>query len=65
MNFLYSFSKKSQISNFTKIHSVETELFRADRQAYMKLVVAFRNFAKALQKELINCIVFSPKCIGK
>jgi hypothetical protein len=40
--------KNIQISNFMKIFPVGAELFRADRRADMtKLIVAFRNFAKA------------------
>jgi len=31
MNFLDRFSKKAQISNFVKIHSVGAKLFHVDR----------------------------------
>jgi hypothetical protein len=31
-DFLYKFSKNTQISNFTKTHSVGAELLRADGQ---------------------------------
>jgi hypothetical protein len=46
------FSKKSQISNFTKIRPVEAELFHVDGQTegetdMTKLTVAFCNFANA------------------
>jgi len=33
LDFLDGFSKNPPISNFTKIHSVGTELFHAERQA--------------------------------
>jgi hypothetical protein len=40
---------EKRVTNFTKIRSVGSELFHADRQTDMtKLTVAFRNFAKAL-----------------
>ena len=43
--------KKAQVSNFIKIRPVGTELFHADGQTDMtKLIVAFRNFAKAPKK---------------
>ena len=45
--------KKTQISIFIKIRSVGAELFHADRQTDMtKLIVAFRNFAKAPEMDL-------------
>ena len=63
-NFLDRLSKNNQISNFMKIHPVGTELLHADgrkngrtdrqtdRQTDMiKLIVAFRNFAKAPKKK--------------
>ena len=40
--------KKAQMSSFVKIRPVEAELLHADRQTDMtKLIVAFRDFAKA------------------
>ena len=39
--------EKTQISNFIKIRPMEAELFHADRMTDMKLIVVFRNFAKA------------------
>jgi hypothetical protein len=46
-----TFSKNTQISNFTKIRPVEAELFHADVQTdTRKLIVAFRNFANAPKK---------------
>ena len=40
--------KKAQISTFIKIRPVVVELFHAERQAdRMKLIVAFRHFAKS------------------
>jgi hypothetical protein len=42
MNFLNIFSKNTQISNFTKIHSGEAELLQTDMT---KLIVVFCNFA--------------------
>ena len=50
LNFLNRFSKSTQISNFMKILPIEAEMFHADRRTYTytaKLIVAFRNFAKA------------------
>jgi hypothetical protein len=48
LNFLDRFSKKNQISNFTKIRPVEAELFHADGRTDMtKLIVAFPYFANA------------------
>ena len=45
------FSKNTQISNFMKIRPVVTELFHVERQTDMtRLIVAFRNFAKAPNK---------------
>jgi len=41
------FSKNTQISNFIKIRAVGAELLRAGQTDMMKLIVAFRNFAKA------------------
>jgi hypothetical protein len=46
--FLERFSKNPQISNFMKIRPVAAQLFHADGRTDMtKLIVAFRNFAKA------------------
>jgi hypothetical protein len=39
--------EKAQLSSFTNIRQVGAELFHADRRSDMKLIVAFRNFAKA------------------
>jgi hypothetical protein len=45
------FSKKAQISSFIKIRPVAAELFHSDRQTNMtKLIVTFRNCAKAPEK---------------
>ena len=42
------------MSNFMKIRPVGAELFHADRQTDMtKLIVAFRNFAKAPKNSLM------------
>jgi hypothetical protein len=52
LEFLDRFSKNTQTSNFTKIPSVEVELFHADGQTTMTtLTVAFPYFAKALKNE--------------
>ena len=53
--FSIDFQKKSKISNLTKIHPVGAKLFHEDRQAgrqadMAKLILAFRNFAKAPKK---------------
>jgi hypothetical protein len=49
--FLDRFSKNLQILNFTKIRPVGAELSHADgRTDVTKLIVAFRNFAKASKK---------------
>jgi hypothetical protein len=40
--------------NFMKIRPVGAELFRADRRTYIKLMVAFLNFAKAHVKAKEN-----------
>ena len=47
-------SKNTQISNFMEIRPVGTESFHADRRTdrLPKLIVAFRNFAKAPKNEL-------------
>ena len=63
--FLDKFSKNTQISNFTRIHPVGTEFFRADRQTdrqtdrqkegqtnITKLIVAFQNIANAPAKKI-------------
>jgi len=47
LEFSVRFSKKPQISNFTKIRPVGDEFCHANRRTDMKLIVAFRNFAKA------------------
>jgi hypothetical protein len=48
VNFLYRFSKDTQIPNFIKIRPVKTEMFHVDRRTDItKLIVAFRNFANA------------------
>jgi hypothetical protein len=47
MNFLDRFSKNSQILNFMEIRSVGAELFHADGQTDVKLIVSFRNFTIA------------------
>ena len=46
MNFLDTFSRKAYISNLIKIDPVAVELFHADGQTEMTLIVAFHNFAK-------------------
>jgi hypothetical protein len=44
------FGRKGQISDFLKISPVGAELFNSDGQTDMTmLIVAFRNFANALQ----------------
>jgi hypothetical protein len=48
LNFLHTFSKSTQISNFMKIRPVGVELFHADRRTDMtKVIVAFHSFANA------------------
>ena len=68
LNFIESFSKNAQISNFMKIRPVRAELFHADRQTerdfgrtdMTKLIVAFRNFAN-VYKSVSRYLVFWPK----
>ena len=51
LDFIDSFSKNIQISNFVKIRPLAAELFNADgRTDLTKLIVAFRNFAKSASK---------------
>jgi hypothetical protein len=50
LNFLNRFSNKAQISSFIKIRLVGAELFHADGQTGMKLILAFRYFASAPKK---------------
>jgi len=40
------YRKNTQISNFMEICGVEAELFHADGQTDMTLLIAFRSFAK-------------------
>ena len=47
LEFFRQIFEKAQISSFTNIRQVGAELFHADRRTDMKLIVAFRNFAKA------------------
>jgi hypothetical protein len=54
LKFSWQFFENAQISNFMTIRSVEAELFHADRRMYTdmkKLILAFRNFAKAPNKD--------------
>ena len=53
LNFLGKFSKEVEIWNFIKIRRVGAELFHEDRRTDTKLVVAFRNFAKAPDKSCL------------
>jgi hypothetical protein len=51
LNFLHSFLKKSQISNFIRIHPVGAELLHEDGWTdMMMLLAAIRNFANAHKK---------------
>jgi hypothetical protein len=68
MNFLGTFSKKSQMSSFVKMRPVGAELFhadgrrngRTDTQTDMtKLIVAFRNFANSPK----NSTLLLRKCV--
>ena len=50
--FSTDFRKKSQISNFFKTSPLGADLFHADRRTDLtKLIVAFRNFARAPRNE--------------
>ena len=56
LDFLNRFFKNHKVSNFMKIHPVGAKLFHADRRTdrqtdMMKLIVAFRDFAKASNKK--------------
>jgi hypothetical protein len=62
------FRKNSQISNLIKIRQPVAELFLADGQKYKetdgqtdmtKLIVAFRNFAKAPKTGTLNLLTYS------
>jgi hypothetical protein len=50
LGFVFKFYYTSQVSVFTKIRSVEAEMFladkRMDRQGMMKPVVSFHNYFK-------------------
>jgi hypothetical protein len=61
-NYIDSFPKKSQISNFIKIRPVEAELFDGERltggrtegqTVKRKLIVALRGLTKAPKKKLL------------
>jgi hypothetical protein len=51
LNFLNTFLKSTQISNFIKIHPVAAELFQADRDMTRLRVVFFCNFANVPKNE--------------
>ena len=52
LNFVDTFSKNTQVPNFTKIRPVGAELFHADRRTDMtKLTVAFCGFANVPTNE--------------
>jgi hypothetical protein len=51
LDFFRQCFENTQIQNFMKIHRVGSEWFHADGQSnMMKVVVAFRNFAKTPRK---------------
>ena len=52
MNFLERFARNTQISNIVKIPPVGASLFMLTegQTELMKIVVAFRNFSKAVRK---------------
>ena len=58
LEFSQKIFEKYPKSNFMKIRRVGAELYHADRQTdrriNMKLIVAFRNFAKARLKILLS-----------
>jgi hypothetical protein len=47
-------SEKNQIWNLFKIRPVGAELFHADGQTDMNLIIAFRNFANVPKKQLLR-----------
>jgi hypothetical protein len=55
-NFIDRCSKNTQISDSVKIRPVGAELFHADRRTdgKKKLIVAFRNFANAPKKGVLD-----------
>jgi len=55
MNFLNTFSKNPEVSDFMKIRPVGAELFHADGRTDMtKLIVAFRYFVEAPKQRLLS-----------
>jgi len=59
--FFTDFSKKTQISNFTKIRPVGSELFHAEGRTDMtKLFVTFCNFAKGPEKRTYEKEIMPP-----
>jgi hypothetical protein len=47
VNFLYRFSKNSQIPNFIKIRPVRADFFNAEGQTDVTELIAFRDFVNA------------------
>ena len=64
LNFLYSFSKNTRISDFMKVHPVGAELFHSEglterRTDMMKVVVAFRNFANEPKNDTNGRVIWN------
>ena len=59
--FSADFPKNTDISNFVKIRPLGTRLFHAVGQTYIKVIIAFRNFANAPKYEPIhNTELYDP-----
>jgi len=59
LNYLYRYSKTTQMRNFKPICAMVAELFHVERQTDMrKLIIAFRKFTNAPKEKLLRKIGF-------